>query len=696
MMNAVESLAEFCGIELSFKDARGETQHASPESIKKILAAMNEVVCDEGQAGAVLARRQAEDWRRTLAPVRVCDLTQGAPQIEITLARQRGCLHWTVQLENGETTHDRVAFDELQLVGRRIIDGEEMERRVLALSPGTPPGYHRFSLETPATSMSLIVSPGLCYLPTRFERRRQWWGISAQLYAVRSRENWGIGDFTDLRQLLDIARKSGGDVVGVNPLHALFLDDPSKASPYSPSSRLLLNVLNIDVTRVPELGDSETARGLIASPAFQLRLRACQVSATVNYDEVAQLKRPVLRDLYQTFRRRADPLRVTAFEQFRNAQPEEFFHGCVLQVLRLLGRKEFEHAGVPGIAEFRRSEAALIEEFVWYQWIADEQLADAAKSAAPMAVGIYRDLAVGSDAAGAEQWSNPAGFARAHIGAPPDIHNPSGQDWGLPAPLPRLMRDQAYRSFIDLVRANMRHAGALRIDHAMGLQHLFWVPEGCTAKEGAYVKYPLEDLIGILALESHRHQCLIIGEDLGTVPEGFRERIARANILSYRVLYFEKDYDSGAFLEAAAYPRLSLAVASSHDLPTLSAWWQNADIDLKQKMGRVDSEESMQAAVAERAKERRLLGQTLGLPNSETADGKDAVCAAHAFLAKTGAAIAMAQLDDITLETEPVNIPTTSEEYPNWRRRYAVELEDLEANSLLRPIADAMNAARPK
>jgi 4-alpha-glucanotransferase len=694
-MDALHSLADYCGIELSFEDVRGDTQHASPESIAKILAAMNGGVCNEAQAGAVLARWQAEDWRRTLAPVRVCDLTQGAPQIEITLGRQRGRLHWTVQLENGETTHDRVAFEDLRLIGRRIIDGEELERRVLTFSPNVPPGYHRFSLETPATAMALIVSPGRCFLPARFERGRQWWGISAQLYAVRSKDNWGIGDFTDLQQLLDIARKSGGDVVGVNPLHALFLDDPAKASPYSPLSRLLLNVLNIDVTRVPELGHSEKARDLMASPAFQQRLQACRASASVNYEDVAQLKRPVLRDLYQTFRRRADPIRVTAFTAFRNAQPEEFINGCVLQVLRLLGRNEFEHAGVSEVAEFRQSEAALIEEFVWYQWIADEQLAEVAKAGASMAVGIYRDLAVGSDAAGAERWSNPNGFARANIGAPPDIHNPLGQDWGLPAPLPRSMREQAYKSFIDLVRANMRHAGALRIDHAMGLQHLFWVPEGSTAKEGAYVKYPLDDLIGILALESHRHRCLVIGEDLGTVPEGFRDRIARARILSYRVLYFEKDSSSGAFLEASAYPRLSLAVASSHDLPTLTAWWQHADIDLKQKLGRTNSEESRHATL-DRAKERKLLAQTLDLSEEETALPEDVVCAAHAFLARTGAAIAMAQLDDITLEIEPVNVPTTNDEYPNWRRRYAVDLEDLEANSLLRPVADAMSAARAK
>jgi 4-alpha-glucanotransferase len=695
-MTNLQSLAELCGIERSFQDARGDTQHASPESLRKILGAMNVDAGNEQQAGAAFAELQAQDWRPALAPVCVCDLTQGAPQVEITLSGKRGRLQWSLHLENGEVARDRVGFTDLRLIGRRIIKGEEMERRVLVLSPNTPPGYHAFSLEEPAESMSLIVSPGRCYLPPDFARGRHWWGVSAQLYAVRSKGNWGIGDFTDLRQLIDTIRERGGDVVGVNPLHALFLDQPSRASPYSPLSRLLLNILNIDVTHVPEFGLSERSHNLVASSTFQQRLRACRASATVAYDEVTRLKRAVLRELYQTFQQRADPARRAAFEAFRRGQPEEFQHACVLQVLRDVAQDEFENACAPGVAEFRQTESALIDEFAWYQWIADEQLAEAARAANPMDIGIYRDLAVGSDAGGAERWSNPAGFARANIGAPSDLYNPAGQDWGLPAPLPRSMRADSYKSFIDLLRANMRHAGALRIDHAMGLQHLFWVPQGCTAKEGAYVKYPMEDLIGILALESQRNRCLVIGEDLGTVPAGFRERTARAGILSYRVMYFEKNYDSGEFIDAAAYPRLSLAVASSHDLPTLAAWWRDADIDLKKKIGCFGSDQSARAAVAERAEDRKRLGGVLGLPDGENAGGKDVICAAHAFLARTSAAIAMAQLDDITLETEPVNVPGTSDEYPNWRRRYATGLEELAADSLLRPIADSMNAGRPK
>ena len=203
-----------------------------------------------------------------------------------------------------------------------------------------------------------------------------------------------------------------------------------------------------------------------------------------------------------------------------------------------------------------------------------------------MAVGLYRDLAVGADRAGAETWVNDAAVVSgAQVGAPPDIYNPAGQDWGLPPFHPRALREEAYRSFVELVRANMRHAGGLRIDHVMGLQHLYWVPQGQKPSEGAYVRYPLDDLVGILALESHRHRCLVVGEDLGTVPEGFRERMAEANILSYRVLFFEQDIETGAFVPPQAYPALALAVVGSHDLPTLRGWWEGRDLDIKERLG---------------------------------------------------------------------------------------------------------------
>ncbi|MGH7097409.1 MAG: 4-alpha-glucanotransferase, partial [Stellaceae bacterium] len=285
----------------------------------------------------------------------------------------------------------------------------------------------------------------------------------------------------------------------------------------------------------------------------------------------------------------------------------------------------------------------------------------------------------------------------AAVGAPPDIYNPAGQNWALPPFDPRALREEGYRSFIDLVRANMRHAGGLRIDHAMGLQHLYWVPQGASPAAGAYVRYPLDDLIGILALESQRHHCLVVGEDLGTVPAGFRARMAQANILSYRVLFFEQD-EGGAFLPPSAYPTLALAVAGSHDLPTLRGWWEGRDLDLKERLGLYpDAGEAVRQRVMRRRDRAHLLEALRReglLPAAGEPDTRALARAAHAYLARTSSLLAMAQIDDLTDEAEPVNVPTTSDERPNWRRRLSMTLEEMAAHPRFRDIAALFRTAR--
>jgi 4-alpha-glucanotransferase len=305
-------------------------------------------------------------------------------------------------------------------------------------------------------------------------------------------------------------------------------------------------------------------------------------------------------------------------------------------------------------------------------------------------------LAVGADPSGAETWSNQqAVIVDAQVGAPPDIYNPTGQVWGLPPFHPMALKRQRYRSFIDLVRANMRHAGGLRIDHVMALQQLYWVPRGATAADGAFVRYPREDLIGILALESHRNHCLVVGEDLGTVPAGFRERMAQARILSYRVLFFEKE--ERGFVPPNRYPALSLAVAGSHDLPTLSAWMTASDLALKAKLKLFPSAKLKEEAQRERLYDRQKLlaafrefglGSDSAMPMDQFAD------AAHAFLASSTSAITMVQIDDITQETTPVNVPATSTEHPNWRRRLSMTLEDMADDPRFHALMRALNERR--
>jgi 4-alpha-glucanotransferase len=313
-----------------------------------------------------------------------------------------------------------------------------------------------------------------------------------------------------------------------------------------------------------------------------------------------------------------------------------------------------------------------------------------------MAVGLYRDLAVGADPTGVEPWCSQAAVVRdAAIGAPPDIYNPQGQNWGLPPFNPHALRAEGYRSFIDLIRANMRHAGGLRIDHVMALQRLYWIPSGRAPADGGFVRYPLRDLLGILALESQRNRCLVVGEDLGTVPKGFRECLAQANVLSYRVLLFERD--QGGYLAPAAYPSLAVAVAGSHDLPTLRSWWTAADLELKEKLGLFPRPQDREVAWSERRRDRADLLEALrraGLEARADMDIETLVRVAHAFLARTESALALVQLDDITDESTPVNVPTTSTEYPNWRRRLSLTLDQLVRHPRLAALAQILREER--
>jgi 4-alpha-glucanotransferase len=389
-----------------------------------------------------------------------------------------------------------------------------------------------------------------------------------------------------------------------------------------------------------------------------------------------------LERLFDHCRTATDQTRWQAFEAFRREQGEVLERNCLFLALRehFASRdpaqadwhawpEEYRDPASPAVSAFAEENRQRLDFLLWLQWVADQQLGAAAAAAVArgMVIGLYRDLAVGADRAGAETWADAAAVVSgAQVGAPPDIYNPAGQDWGLPPFHPHALREEGYRSFIDLIRANMRHAGGLRIDHVMGLQHLYWVPQGQKPSAGAYVRYLMEDMVGILALESHRQHCLVVGEDLGTVPEGFRDRMTEANILSYRVLFFEQDGATGDFLPPDAYPHLALAVVDSHDLPTLRGWWEGCDIDLKARLGLYPEPEEADRQREARTRDRTALLRALRkahlLAEGEP-DIRALVRAAHAFLARSPSLLVMAQIDDLTDEADPVNVPSTSDEH---------------------------------
>ena len=706
-MSALDQLAERCGIQRSMVDVFGKERVTTTELKQALLRTMGFDVETEEQAEAALAGLQEREWDRPLPPVLVPFPDTGEVSVPIHVTRDADELRWSLRLEDGTARSGQAFLRDLAVIEEHTAGGRVLVRKQLSLPANLPWGYHVLKLQQYEAEMLLIITPGRCWLPDVQDGQR-YWGIAAQLFLLRSERNWGIGDFTDLRELLKLAQTQGAELVGLNPLHAMFLDRPGDASPYSPSDRTLLNVLNIDVEAIPEFARCEEARKLVGAEHFQQRLAFVRSSPLVQYETVAELKLAVMRLLFAAFEEDGDAQRSQQFSDFHQERADLLDRACLFQAMRAYFSnrtpaqsdlqdwpEKYRSSGSPGVAEFAEKQAHAVRFHLWLQWIADSQLKEAAEAASGMAIGLYRDLAVGASPGAAEVWSNPESLvAGASIGAPPDILNRSGQNWGLPPLHPVRAREQAYRGFIDVVQANMRYAGGLRIDHAMALLRLYWIPNGNEPRDGAYVHYPTDDLIGILALESHRHRCLLVGEDLGTVPEGFRERMAEANILSYRVLFFEKD--EKAFLPPEEYPYLALSVAGNHDLPTILGWWQSSDIALKERLGLFP--DGAEDARKERERDRQSLLRALQeqglIPRGERVSTDELIQAVHGFLGRTNSLLTVLQLDDVTSEEEQINLPATLDENPNWRRRLSRTLEELASEPSLRTTARTMTEQR--
>jgi (1->4)-alpha-D-glucan 1-alpha-D-glucosylmutase len=542
-----------------------------------------------------------------------------------------------------------------------------------------------------------------CFQPPVLHGDGRVWGLSIQLYSLRSRRNWGIGDFTDLAALVDVVAAAGGDFIGLNPLHALFPDNPAHISPYSPSHRAFLNVLYIDVEAVPEFAASTAARSRLASADFQARLAALRATAVVDYSGVAEAKFAILPLLFEQFKKTGD--RQT-FADWRTQQGKTLERHARYEALQAHFRKtqgawgwpawpeEYHDPDAQAVTDFATTHADAVSYSAWLQWIADAQLAAVAAHAKKcgMAIGLYQDLAVGANSGGSEVWSWQSVFSMgASTGAPPDELNLLGQDWGLPPFVPHRLQAVGYAPFIDILRANMKHAGALRIDHVMGLTRLFWVPPDTPATEGAYVHYAFDDLLGLVAHESLRNACLVIGEDLGTVPEGFRERLFEAGVLSYHPLIFER-YPDGQFHLPADMPRQALVAASTHDLPTLAGFWRGVDLDVRTQLMLFPSDELRQRLITERDWDRGRLLWALEradlLPAGVSKDPAAmpellpaVVAAIHAYLARSPAMLLVVQPEDLFGLVEQINVPGTLEDqHPNWQRKLPLPIENWKLN----------------
>ena len=730
--HALDRLCAHYGIAPDYVDIWGN-HHRVPQATQRALLAASGIAADTAaDVQRALDAFDATSCVRLLPPVQVVRETGAPLAVTVTLPvdpAQRE-FAWALVCESGERLEGCFDPAQLAVIEERTIAAGRFARRAFVLPAAPGIGYHRFELwlqggdPEQRQSMSLIVAPSACHQPEAIGDGARVWGPSVQLYALRSQRNWGIGDFGDLQTLVDFCADQGAGVIGVSPLHALFPDNPEHAGPYSPSSRRFLNVLHLDVEAMADYAECESVRETVRTPEFQARLRALRAAELVQYGAVADAKFGILEALYAHFRehhQRVGSERGRAFQAFRELHGEALRRQALFEALQAHFRREdasvwgwpawpeaYRDPDSPAVLAFHDANAGRVDFHAWLQWQAQLQLTAAGgrSAAAGLGVGLLFDLAVGTSSGGGETWGNRDLYATgAGIGAPPDDFNLHGQDWGLAPFVPHRLAERGYEPFIAILRAWMREAGALRIDHVMGLQRLFWIPRGAPPADGAYVHYPFDDLLAILALESTRNRCLVIGEDLGTVTDSVREALRAHAVLSYRVLYFTKESD-GSFTAPARYPHQAIVAVTTHDLPTLAGFWQGWDLDVRTTLELFPTPQQREAQIVNRAQDRARLLVALEqeqLVAPETIPrlvatpelSPECVEAVHRYLARTPASVMLLQIEDVFGQCEQVNLPaTTDSQHPNWRRKLPLDLEEWPKDPRALGLAAAMREER--
>ena len=541
-----------------------------------------------------------------------------------------------------------------------------------------------------------------CYIPDWLSEKPSW-GLFCQLYELRSDRNWGIGDFRDLADLAVMAARRGADFLGVNPLHALFLGDPERRSPFSPSDRRFLNPLYIAV---------DWLRGAAAPPD----LSELRNNSNVDYKAVTQIKLTALRAIHDETPFGDGAYVATNYASFKAGGGDPLRDHALYEALSLHQARQGRGACWSGwdaglqdihsddVKTFAQDHAEEVEFHLWLQWIASVQLQRArdAACAAGMRIGLYLDLAVGEAPDGSATWAADGtmidGFS---IGAPPDVFATEGQNWGLAAPEPGALVANDCAAYRAMIGAQLDYAGALRIDHAMALWQLFLIPQGDSPASGAHLRYPFPDLVRALADLSHEQRTVMIGEDLGFVPDGFRAAMDSLHILSYRILYFEQA--DGGFKAPQTYPRHALACLSTHDLPTFEGWWRSEDIALRQQHGLVDQASSAAQLQSRQVEKARLLdtfaAAGLALPDDAIKQQDlpdDALVSAYRFIARTPCLLVGVRLADLVGPAQPTNLPGTIDAYPNWKLRCPVPLHAIADHPVFRSVTEAMSEERPR
>ena len=689
--DTIDSLAARAGFEVEWFDAHGTTQRVPDETLALLLECLGLSCGTAAQMRHSATLIDSELSGRRLPPLLTAECERG---IALPASSIRSGSRYRIELESGA-----------------LIDGRftAPKGEAALLSPISEAGYHTLVINE--QRITLAVAPPRCYtvadawqtLHGAGSQPPPLWGIGAQLYGLRRSGDGGIGDYSALAAVAIDSAKHGAHALAVSPTHAMFSAAPQNFSPYSPSSRLWVNVAHIDPAAV---FGADLARAAIESTHAADAWQTLEQLPLIDWPQAVPLKLKVLRALFERFseHERTPPSpRALEFHGFCERGGRALEDHARFEALHAHQLAQDNGSGYwrdwpdalqdPRSAEveaFAHAHRHEVEFHLFLQWLAAKGLSHAQHAArdAGMAVGLIADLAVGCDSGGSHAWSyRDDMLQRVSVGAPPDLFNQAGQAWGLTTFSPRAMRNQGFTAFIDMLRAAFAHAGGIRIDHILGLRRLWLVPEGAHAKDGAYLRYPLDDLLRLIALESWRHRAIVIGEDLGTVPSGFRERLTDHGLAGIRVMWFEWSDGGAGFKPPRAWDANALATTTTHDLPTVTGWWRGEDIAWRSRIGqtlpRADGRDPVQLALDERAAHRDALWrafQQAGVaahdvppPSQDNAPVDEAL----AFVAATPAPLVAYPLEDLLALTDQPNLPGSIDEHPNWRRRLMLPVDEL-------------------
>jgi 4-alpha-glucanotransferase len=715
----IDELAGLYGIVHEYWDIFGNKHITTSRTKEAILNAMGLNISSEEDIKNEIDKRKFRPWNRFLEPVRV--ISEKAQPLKFSIHigledRDKGPFEvfWILIDEDKNKEEYFLQIKESQISEERWICGKRYVRIDLEDNKKRPIGYYSFRVRFKSQIMEIsgkskiIIAPDTCFIPNELNKT---WGLSLNLYSIRSSENWGVGDFGDLKKIIKWISDLKGGFVGINPLHAISNKSPFGISPYSPISRLYKNIIYLEMESIPEINKDEVLKK-------KEEIRDLVESKLIDYERVAALKLSMLNDCFEKFYQEhylKDTERGMAFKRFVYEEGESLeYFATFLALSEYFGEKNknfdfswknwHEHYRNPSsiyVKEFREIHRKRILFYQYIQWLIEEQIKELSNLAKDcgMSVGLYHDLAIGSIGQSCDTWMSQDLFAmEIDLGAPPDDFNPDGQNWGFPPLMPNEIEEDGYDFFIKVIRKNMKHFGALRIDHALGMFRQFWIPRGCHPKEGAYVSFNHEDLLRIIALESVRNNTIVVAEDLGTIGENVRENLSRFNMLSYRLLYFERDYPDPSFLPPERYPEMALCSVTTHDLPTIYGWWKGRDIEVKRRLGLFSDEGIYQRCYLERKRDKELLLRALesqGLIEKSDfhaiSEMDPELCLKiYEYLARTPCRLLSVNLDDILGTMDQQNMPGVVGTYPSWRQKTFLNLGDIISNKSFIKLSEFM------